>query len=166
MIRLIGDVSEDLVADFHDQVARQLQKAPDSKNLTVLLSTAGGDVYSAFAIYDAIKGWSKHRGRTKVIATGACMSAGSMIILQAADQRFATPNTHLMVHFGDENSDSAGASKHNKRLTKEMKEILLKKTGKPARTVSSWFSKDTYFDVHEAVERNLIDGVINLYETP
>lgn len=166
MIKLIGDVSDDLVADFHEQVTKQLREKPSKTNLTVLLSTYGGDVYAGLAIYDAIQGWSKNRGRTKVIATGACMSAGSMIILQSADIRLATPNTHLMVHYGTEENDSVGTSKHNKKLNREMREILLKRTGKPARTVSSWFSKDTYFDVQEAVERNLIDGVINLYEAP
>lgn len=160
VIHLYGDVDEELVKSFYSQLQAGLEVEPDE--IKVFLSTGGGDVYCGYAIYDAIVSVQRAGMPVTVIATGSCMSAGSMIILQAAEKRLATENCTLMVHFGEETNESTSDVKQNNKIFKIMKDLLIKRTGRPARTVSGWFKRDTYFDAAEALDKGLIDGVADV----
>lgn len=64
--------------------------------ITIHMQSVGGDWADGMAIYDAI---SMCRSYVTIIAYGQASSMSS-IILQAADYRALTPNTHFMCHFG------------------------------------------------------------------
>lgn len=160
IIHLCGDVDEELVKQFFFQLENVFRE--NVNELKVVLSTGGGDVYCGFAIFDGIQACQKAGIDVTVIATGSCMSAGSMIILQAADKRLATENCTLMVHFGEETNESTSDVKQNNKIFKQMRDLLIKKTNRPSRTVSGWFKRDTYFDTSEALSKGLIDGVADL----
>lgn len=64
--------------------------------ITIHMQSIGGDWSDGMAIYDAI---SMCRSYVTIIAYGQASSMSS-IILQAADYRALTPNTHFMCHFG------------------------------------------------------------------
>lgn len=64
--------------------------------ITIHMQSIGGDWADGMAIFDAI---SMCRSYVTIIAYGQASSMSS-IILQAADYRTLTPNTHFMCHFG------------------------------------------------------------------
>ena len=67
------------------------------KPIYLILSTPGGDVDAAFAIYDTIKGLNLCGHEVYTVALGECFSAGT-IVLQAGLKRLITTNTYLMIH--------------------------------------------------------------------
>lgn len=160
IIHLYGDVDEDLVKQFYIQLETCLNNS--TNEIKVFLSTGGGDVYCGYAIYDGIRSCQDSGIPVTIIATGSCMSAGSMIILQAADKRLATENCTLMVHFGEETNESTSDVKQNSKVFKQIRDLLIKRTGRPSRTVSGWFKRDTYFDAKEALNKGLIDGITDV----
>jgi ATP-dependent Clp protease protease subunit len=68
-----------------------------SQPIFVFLSTPGGDVDAALALYDTIKGLVESGVGVNTVAVGECFSAGT-VVLQAGLKRFITPNTYLMIH--------------------------------------------------------------------
>ena len=85
-------------------------RALDMKNdqpITIHMQSIGGEWSDGMAIYDAI---SMCRSYVTIIAYGQASSMSS-IILQAADYRAMTPNTHFMCHYGssDINTDYLSA---------------------------------------------------------
>jgi ATP-dependent Clp protease protease subunit len=68
-----------------------------ARPIFVFLSTPGGDVDAALALYDTIKGLVNSGVEIYTVAVGECFSAGT-IVLQAGLKRFITPNTYLMIH--------------------------------------------------------------------
>lgn len=96
--------------------------------ITIIMNNPGGDWFHGMAIYDAIKGCQSH---VIIKVYGMAMSMGA-VILQAADERIMAPNARFMMHYGYMGFE--GHSKtfdkwadENKRINKEMEQILLKK---------------------------------------
>lgn len=150
IITLIGDINTSMLR----QLMLDLQSVQHNP-IEIHLCTPGGDIYVGFAIYDLLCKIHK----VDIFVHGYCMSAG-MIILQAADNRIAMPHAEFMTHYGEEESvSSPSEAKHNKRLFNRMKAIVGSKSKATKRTVSGWFSKDTYFSTSEALKAGLIDRI-------
>lgn len=134
-------------------------------NITILLSTYGGEWYSGMAIYDAVRACENH---VTVVGTGQVMSMGSLI-LQAGDERVLTPNAEVMIHVGSESVESHYHDFHryakaSERYNAVMENIYLeqikKKHPKFTRAkVKALIAHDTYLASGEAVELGLADRV-------
>lgn len=159
VINISGDVDENLYDKLVQDISIMSAFSPDRmENLTVYLSTYGGDIYYGFAIYDYLK---LTTGKLKIVCSGPVMSAG-VIILQAATERVMMPNSKLLVHFGMEVNDSQQAKQHNDELTKDIKKLLTTKCTAKEQTVKKWFSKESYFDHRRALAVGLVDRVVEL----
>jgi len=113
------ELNIDVASQFIKNI-RLLEKTSD--NIVIHLCTKGGDVYSSFAIYDAIK---YSRSHITIITYGCCMSMGT-IILQAADVRVSLPNVTFMLHEGDETiEDNHKAAQSWLHSNKTMKQNML-----------------------------------------
>lgn len=146
---LIGDVDDDM----YTKVVNTMMVFP-SGSITFVLNTDGGDVYQALAIYDQIRA----RGKCTIIAEGKVMSAGT-IILQAAAWRLARPNCQFLVHYGEDSNRSGMDLKHNVKLLRRVCKIFEERLTVTPRRIRSWFDRETYFDVDNAAECGMIDGV-------
>ncbi len=69
----------------------------NKKPITITMNTPGGSVVDGLSIYDSIKRVTAKGIKVRIIATGACMSMGT-IILQAATERLSTPHTAFLLH--------------------------------------------------------------------
>lgn len=157
IITITGDVDEMLYEKLVQDIAILNLFNPDAlENLTVMLSTYGGEVYYGFAIYDYLR---LSVGKLKIICAGPVMSAG-VLILQAAHDRVMLPNAHLLVHFGSEVNDNQQTKHHNEDLTKDIKKILIDRCKAKEQTVKKWFSKESYFDKNRAIAVGLVDRVL------
>ena len=154
-IYLSGEVNVNM---YHHLIAG-LAKAKESDNpsLNIFLNTPGGEVYHGLAIYDLLIAQDRH---ITITCIGHVMSMGA-IILQAADTRFCTPNSHILIHYGEENGvGSSTEAHHNRELLKVLKTIISDRVSVKPETVSKWFTKESYFDARRAVSVGLVDGVV------
>lgn len=136
--------------------------------ITVVLNNPGGELYQAMAIVDSIRA-CKSEVIVKVV--GVAMSAGS-IILQAADKRIVTPNSTLMVHYGQGSVEEDAktfqkAAKEHARLDRWMENLYLSRIQEKHPTfrrnqIVRLLTHDTYFTAQESVAMGLADEV----ETP
>lgn len=117
----IADVSAELfIKGLH------VLEAKNSKPITILMNSPGGDWYHGMAIYDAIK---CSPCKITIRVYGHAMSMGS-VILQAADHRIMMPRSRFMIHYGYE--ERSGHSKvvykwadEGKKVNYEMENIYL-----------------------------------------
>jgi ATP-dependent protease ClpP protease subunit len=73
-----------------------LDKIKPDEPLTIIMNCHGGDTQHGMAIYDAIKNCTSE---IHIKVFGSCMSM-AVWILQAADRRFMSKHSKLMIHVG------------------------------------------------------------------
>lgn len=91
--RLVGEINYESIKE----PLRDLDEANNDdqyESLRLTITSWGGDLYCAFALYDQIKA---SRKPVDVVAAGVCMSAAVMV-MQAARRRVSRPHTVFMVH--------------------------------------------------------------------
>jgi ATP-dependent protease ClpP protease subunit len=86
-VYLIGEITLEMT----ERILRETHS--DSRPQKMYLSTPGGDVGCALAIYDALR----QHGHVTVIATGNVSSAG-VIVLLGGTERKATPHARFLFH--------------------------------------------------------------------
>jgi ATP-dependent Clp protease protease subunit len=155
IIPLIGEVNEDMYAKVVASIIAMSHLASPPQEITFLLSTYGGDLYSAFAIYDMIK---RQEVKTKVMCNGPVMSAGT-IIMQAADERVITPRSYLMYHFGSQVAETQQCVVHFAEITKDVKQLYQQTSKASKKTINGWFEKETYYNAKQALELGLVDRI-------
>jgi ATP-dependent Clp protease, protease subunit len=164
-IELNMDVSEVMAAI----VIRSLLKMADiSKDpIEIYLSTYGGDAYSGFAIYDAIRACPCD---VIIYASGKIMSAGTVIFL-AGDTRVASPNTRFMIHGASTSTegkvkDMTADLNEAKIVNHKMIEIFTQRS--KMKNLKFWQKKvdthDVYFGVPEAKEYGFIRETIDVVD--
>jgi ATP-dependent Clp protease protease subunit len=95
IIWLCGEINKTSVRRVTTSLIWSMTKG--ARPIFIFLSTPGGDVDAALALYDTIKGLVNSGVEIYTVAVGECFSAGT-IVLQAGLKRFITPNTYLMIH--------------------------------------------------------------------
>lgn len=138
----------------------------NNKPINLLINNIGGDDYHCIAIYDALKCC-----RSKVHATvfGQAMSAGS-IILQAADKRFISPSSKLMIHYGTwlyggHSKDFDKWSEENKKISSWMENVYLSRIKEinpsySLKDLRKLLIFDTFLTAEESVELGLADEIL------
>lgn len=146
--------------------------------ITIHMQSIGGEWFDGMAIFDAI---AMSRSYVTIIAYGQASSMSS-IILQAADYRAITPNTHFMCHYGssDINTDYLSAmniAAYERKVCDIMFNIYAEKCvngkffyekfGKKPSTkqvkqflIRKLKSGDWYLDAEEAVYYGFADTVL------
>lgn len=111
-------IDEILAVRLIPEILRLAEESPDPIGL--LISCEGGDLQYALAIYDALMDVPNE---IHAYVYGSCYS-GAAIVLQAADLRYMTPNSTLMMHRGESIVAEIGKSKNAwKRIHKELDAI-------------------------------------------
>lgn len=162
-LKLTGPVDEDMLNSA--MCGLHILDSTTSE-ITIKLSSEGGCVTTAKAIYDLIRGC---KNRVRIIGYGEVASAGS-IILQAGDLRVLSTNAELMIHVGSEGIPQDHPRNvdvvYNKHRSDEkwMEDIYLKKikevkkryTRNQLKSMLTW---DRYMSPKEALEFGLIDEI-------
>lgn len=151
-IHLVGEVNEEMYLVVQRGIGRLMREPGD---FFFTINTYGGNITDGFAIHDLI---SMCCPGAKICVFGACMSAG-MVILQAGGERLATPNSELMIHYGEEASGSDQDKKFNGRLRQKEHNILHGRLKVSKGTLRKWQNTVKYFDVNEALKYGLIDRI-------
>lgn len=159
-----GDVDHSMASDFIKNMS--VLATINTEPITIIMNNPGGDWYHGMAIYDFIKDCPCE---VTIIVYGYAMSMGS-IILQAADRRFMSQHSSLMIHYGMSGEyahtlDFIKTADQTKKLNKTMEDIYLKKIRQkhPKFTRKALQEKikfDFYLTPRECLRLGLIDGII------
>jgi ATP-dependent Clp endopeptidase proteolytic subunit ClpP len=156
-------VTKGTVGDCILQLENWFRQDPDQPILLDFYSP-GGDVFAGFALFDRIRSLQKRGARIDTKATGFAASMGA-ILLQAGNERIASPNSFIMVH--EISSDLEGTMKELedqtiflKRLQEMAEDILLERTSLTRPQLRKrWARKDCWLNAREALELGLIDRI-------
>lgn len=132
-------------------------------DITLKLSTIGGDWYAGMALFDAI---TACENQVRIVGTGSVMSMGG-IILQAGDERLLTKHATVLVHYGSDwcgghVKDLERRSDENKRTGVIMEDLFLARirAKHPQYTREEFkqrFAFDVYLSAKEAIHLGLAD---------
>ena len=165
LIYLQGDIDEDSASEFIRNI--RLMDHVTDKDITVLISSQGGDVHHGMSIYDSIK---ECHSRVITHVVGPCYSMAS-IIFQAGDERLISSNASLMIHVGQEGYDADHPKnlqrwiKENKRIGEIADNILYQKIKKKKpRFTRKKFEDllifDTIYTSKQVIEMGLADKIV------
>lgn len=155
IVPLVGEVDDDMYAKVSASLMAMSHLSDPPQLITFVLNTYGGDLYTAFAIYDLIK---MQEVRTKVLCNGPVMSAGT-VIMQAADERVITPRSYLMYHFGRQVAETQQCVAHFDEITRDVKELYRKTSKASKKVIDTWFEKEVYYNAKQALQLGLVDRI-------
>lgn len=158
----IGNTDEDpgveyrMATNFYKNI--RILDTLSNDPIIIHMHSIGGNWADGMAIYDAILLCKSY---VTVIAYGQAESMSS-IILQAADKRVLTPNSHFMLHYGSFNCSGDHLNSHNyakldKKNTETMLDIYAQKC------CGGKYFKESYADLNlekikNYLKRKLKDG--------
>lgn len=137
------------------------------ENLTLIITSFGGDLFSAFGLIDVMRG---SRIPVHTIGLGIIASAGLMTFIAGAKgHRIITPNTSILSHqwssgtFGKEH-ELIATQKQFDLTTQRMVAHYKKCTGLSEKIIREKLlpPQDVWLSAQEAKEYNLVDSVKNL----
>lgn len=153
-------MAERLIKNLH------LLESISKEAITIIMQNPGGEEYSMFAMYDAIRASKCH---ITIKAFGEIMSAGS-IIFQAADVRIMAPNAVQMVHYGSfafegHAKDVQKWAKESSRIDNWMEQVYYQriKTKKSKVTIldtQKLLMFDSFLTAKQSVDLGLCDKIL------
>lgn len=133
-----------------------------SGDVTVRISSGGGDVFEGIDIMSALK---NHDGKVTVIVESLAASAASFIAIGGADRVLMRPSSELMVHRAwslvEGNADDVRKTLAD--LERQDNKLAAIYAGKAGGEVDDWLdamSKETWYTAEEAVAAGLADAVV------
>lgn len=144
----------------HQSVKAQLDENKD-KDIQLNISSLGGDVNHAFAIYNMLK---SHSGRVVANIYGDAASAATLIALGADEVRMAE-NVFFMIHnvwtmaVGDSGELRKTADLMDK-INDQIVDAYKKKTGLRRSEIKQLMNDETWFTAKEAKDKNFVDKVV------
>lgn len=133
-----------------------------SGDVTVRISSGGGDVYEGVDIMQALK---NHDGNVTVIVESLAASAASFIAVGGADRVLMRPSSEMMIHRAwslvEGNADDARKALGD--LERQDNKLASIYAGKAGGELQDWLdamSAETWYTAEEAVAAGLADGVI------
>lgn len=141
-----------------------LESENPKKDIAMYINSPGGVVTSGLAIYDTMQ---YIRPSVSTVCIGQAASMGSLLLAAGAkDQRFALPNSRIMIH-----QPSGGAqgqatdieiqAREILSLRARLNEIYVTHTGQELSSVEKALERDTYLTPNEAQDFGLIDQVVD-----
>lgn len=134
-----------------------------NKPIEIYISSFGGEDYEMFALYDLIK-LSKVPIHT--YGLGKIMSA-AVLILASGHKRFAYPNTSFLVHPSSisvpeiDVMSLKSIAKHWDVQSEQWCKLMAENSKFTSESWERLASQEYYFDVHKALEMEIIDKIID-----
>lgn len=137
------------------------QLAQADGDVTVRISSPGGDVYAGLAIMNALRA---HPGTVTAVIEGLAASAASFIAIGGAHRVIMRPTAELMIHeaasfVGGSADDLTKTSGDLERISGNLAGIYASKAGGEASRWRAAMKAETWFSADEALTAGLIDAV-------
>lgn len=163
-ILMYGPIGEDFWEPENSITAKSVmaQLSEISGDVTVRISSGGGDVYTGIDIMQALK---NHDGEVTVIVESLAASAASFIAVGGADCVLMRESSELMIHrawtFTDGNADDVRKTLED--LERQDSKLARIYAGKAGGEIQDWLdamSAETWYTAEEAVAAGLADGIV------
>jgi len=154
-------------------VAKELlaMNAESKEDITLIVSSEGGNVYAGLKIIEAMKSISS---KVNAVVLGYAYSMAANIVAMA-DYSEIGANSEIMIHsahadpifFGTEEMVQEQIEEYHALLDEvnsKLIDMTAKYTGKDRVEIEEMYKQDTYFSPEEAVAHGLINSVINIKE--
>ena len=159
-------ISGEIDKKMAEKVVNQLLmlEAENDDPIKVFIDSPGGDVDSAYAIFDMIR---FVKPKVTMIAMGLAASAGALIMLAGdKENRFGFPNSHYLIHqpLSGVRGVATEIEIHAKEIEKTRQKInalIAKETGKTLQQVEKDTDRDYWMSAEEALEYGLISKIIS-----
>ena len=152
---LAAKVIQQLVLLDHDN---------NSKPITMLINSPGGEVYSGFAIYDMVSFIS---APVVSVVVGLAASMGSIMPLAAPKgSRYALPHSKFLIHqpllmgYQGKATDLEIQAREILRDRERVVELYAEHTGRKAEEIAKDIDRDKWLTPAEALDYGLIDKII------
>lgn len=159
-------ISGEIDKKMAEKVVSQLLmlEAENDGPIKVFIDSPGGDVDSAYAIFDMIR---FVKPKVTMIAMGLAASAGALILLAGdKENRFGFPNSHYLIHqpLSGIRGVATEIEIHAKEIEKTRQKInalIAKETGKSLAQVEKDTDRDYWMSAEEALDYGLISKIIS-----
>jgi ATP-dependent Clp protease protease subunit len=161
IIWLEGEVRD----ENSNRIAKQLQvlaaEDPD-RDITLYINSPGGSITAGMVIYDTMQ---LIPNKVSTIAMGLAASMGQFLLCAGAPgQRYATPNTRIMMHqplggIGGTASDIKIQAEQMIFIKRRMAQLIAEHSGQTLETIEADSDRDRWFTAGEAKDYGLIDHV-------
>lgn len=161
-LRLEGTIAEETWwGDEVTPAAFKTELLAGSGDVTVWISSPGGDVYAASQIYTALK---EYPGKVTVKIDGLAASAASVVAM-AGDEVLMSPVSYMVIHNpATVTIEDSEEMLRAKALLDEIKEGIINsyalKTGLPRDEISRLMNEESCFNAKKAVELGFADGIL------
>lgn len=169
-IYIYGDITSGEKLNDSDVTAREFVKdlkGFKGQDLTIRISSAGGSVFDALAIYNSLKNYP---GKTTVQIDGLAASAAS-IVAMAGDKIKMAENAIIMLHPPSVGLigfyDAAELEKVTNSLNAVKESIITTyetRTARPRAELEKMVDAETWLSADEALEGNFIDEITGAVE--
>lgn len=144
-----------------EDLQRMLDENKSATHLTVHITSNGGKVNDAFAMYDKLTNSGK---KITTIGEGIVASAATILLL-AGEKRQMTKYATLMIHnpygeVGGHAEDLQRAADELQRIEDKISKFYADHTGHPVTDFSKWMDKETYMSADEAMNLGFINEVV------
>jgi ATP-dependent Clp protease protease subunit len=161
---LVGEIESANVTEAIKWLCAENLNPKPRRELTLYISSDGGDLYEAFALIDAMEA-SSHA--IKTVGIGSVMSAAFLIFTSGTPgKRFIGPYCSLMCHQHTEEVDGKhhdikATVKESDYCNKKMLEILKLATDQDGRTIKGKLlnATDRYITPDQAIELGVADEI-------
>src|SRR5687768_3188427 len=169
--RLLKDNIIFLQTPIDDQIASlicaqlvHLESENPEKDINIYINSPGGDITSAFAIYDTMQ---FIRNDIATICLGQAASAAAVLLAAGTHgKRLALPHSRILLHqpwgqvgYGQV-TDLELAAKELLRMRDLLDNILAKHTGQTVEKIHSDTDRDFVMEAQEALNYGVLDRVI------
>ena len=159
-------ISGEIDKKMAEKVVNQLLmlEAENDDPIKVFIDSPGGDVDSAYAIFDMIR---FVKPKVTMIAMGLAASAGALIMLAGdKENRFGFPNSHYLIHqpLSGVRVVATEIEIHAREIEKTRQKInalIAQETGKSLQQVEKDTDRDYWMSAEEALEYGLISKIIS-----
>lgn len=132
------------------------------KEINMIISSYGGDVYSMLGMIDYIRNLPI---KVNTHCLGASMSAAAVMLACGTGKRTMSKNSSVMIHEGSafeagKTSDVLKGADHLKLLQKSICDILGEVTKKTSDFWKGVSKQDTYLTAKECLEYGVVDEVV------
>ena len=164
-IECVGEINPETVYELTRQL-RFLQREDPAAEITMYISSPGGEVNSGLALYDAMQAVSCP---IRTVCMGSAASMGA-VIFAAGDMREIFPHGRVMIHDPLIRGGVGGSALQLQSVSKDLLKtrevlctILAERTGRSQKEIYKKTAKDTWFDAQEAVKFGLADRVVTKF---
>lgn len=149
--RSIGNVIRDMF---------EVQRCDGADRIELWISSHGGSIDAGLALYDVVQDLTVP---VDTVVTGCAMSMG-IPLLQAGENRYATPNSRLMIHpakggYYGRIDEGMEAVRDAKKLERQLHTLVAKRVGMTYQEYMKFMGEAKYMSPTQGLKYNFIDAI-------